>query len=144
MKIVSVILSIFAIIFTLLMAIITPFAWIGLIVLVLGLYQLSQKRKGKITFSRPGWFVAVGLIFSLVMAMAFVEPAEEASTEKNNEEVLNADLEKAEDKKAEEQKAKEEAEKAAKDEAEKKAAEEKAKEEQKRPKRKLLKKKKNT
>ncbi|MFD1736129.1 thermonuclease family protein [Bacillus salitolerans] len=129
MKIVRLILSIFAIIFTLLMAIITPLAWIGFIVLVFGIYQQSQKRKGKITFSRPGWFVAVGIILSFVMAMVFVEPTEEVNTTIKEEEVLNTEVEKELESK--EQQAKEEAEKLAKAEAEKKAAEEKAKEEEK-------------
>ena len=47
MKGLRIIMAAIAIIFTLLMAMITPVAWVGLLIVVFGLYQTSQKRKGK-------------------------------------------------------------------------------------------------
>lgn len=117
MKVIRWILSILAILFTLLMTTSTALAWLGVLTLVFGLYQVAQKRKGKITFSKPGWFIASGIIFSLIVAMFTVEPTTEPvskdATKKINQEDKIA---------SEEEKAKREAEEKAKKEAEEKAA----------------------
>ncbi|WP_254178836.1 thermonuclease family protein [Cytobacillus oceanisediminis] len=135
------ILSIVAILLTLLMTIITPVAWIGVLIVLFGIYQISQKRKGKMTFSKPGWFVAIGIIFSFVISLILVEPTESNTKEvaKQEDKIASEQVnkEKEEAKKLSEDKAKKEAaEKAkkeeaekAKKEAEKLAAEQKAKEE---------------
>lgn len=85
---------------------ITPLAIIGLFVFLFGIYQMHQKRNGKLTFSRPGWIVAVGIIFSFIVSMIFVEPVEEATpeTKKANieEKVANTEKEKQAEKEAEE------------------------------------------
>lgn len=124
MKLFKWFLSISAIIFTLLMTIITPVAWIGVLIVLFGLYQISQKRKGKITFSKPGWFVSIGLIFSFIMAMALVNPAEE-TTKMVSQQEEKASSE--QEKNAQEQRKKEEAEKKAAEELKAKAEEAKKK-----------------
>ncbi|MGD6959412.1 thermonuclease family protein [Rossellomorea aquimaris] len=137
MKVLRIIMAVVAIIFTLLMAIITPVAWVGLLVLVFGLYQSAQKRKGKMTFSKPGWFIAVGILVTIIGVIA--APSEEfekdmkvasEQAEKEAEQKAKAEKEKKEkeeaEKKAEEKKAKEEEEKKLAEEKAKKEAEEKA------------------
>lgn len=121
MKVLRWILFIVGLIFLLLMAIITPFAWLGLLIYLFGTYQMRQKGRGKVTFSRPGWIVTAGLLFSLIMAI-FVAPAEETRVTKIDEKVKNAEIEKEQqdeqkEKAEEEQEAKEAAEKAKKEDA---------------------------
>jgi micrococcal nuclease len=129
MKVLRIIMAAVAIIFTLLMAIITPVAWLGLLVLVFGLYQSAQKRKGKMTFSKPGWFIAVGILVAIIGVIA--APSEEFEKEmKVASEQAEKEAEqkaKAEKEEAEKKKAKEEEEKKLAEEKEKKEAEEKAK-----------------
>lgn len=143
MKWIKRILLIFALLFLISMITITPLAGIGLIIFITGIYQMKNKRKGKNRFMRPGWLVAAGIIFSLVMGMVFVKPDQQNTAnetklkqeQKINSEQIKAEKEEAK-KKAEEAKkkaeeaalAKQQAEEQAKKEAEaKQQAEEKAK-----------------
>jgi micrococcal nuclease len=131
LKIVRWTLFILGILFILIMAIITPIAWIGLLVYLFGAYQMRQKNRGKMTFSKPGWFIGAGIIFSFIMAMIFVEPVEETAT--SAEEVKSAEVKKEEQSKEqaeveanEEQKAQEEAEEEARVKSQEEAAKEEA------------------
>ena len=54
------IMAAIAVMVTLLMAMITPVAWIGLLIVAFSLYQTSQKRKGKRAFA--GWLITVGIL----------------------------------------------------------------------------------
>ncbi|MDT2048031.1 thermonuclease family protein [Priestia flexa] len=93
MKFLRVVLAILAVIFILLMAIITPVAWLGLLVLLFGLYQGAQKRKGKLTFSRPGFFVFAGLLITFIAAI--MSPT--AQVEKESQQVSGNNVEKTVD-----------------------------------------------
>jgi micrococcal nuclease len=123
MKIIRMILAIIAILFTLLLAIVAPWALLGTLLVGFGVYQSAQKRKGRLTFSRPGWFITIGLIFALVITGITADPVEETATETK----LASKEEKKE--KEEAAKKKEEAEEKAKEKAaaEKKEEEAKAK-----------------
>ncbi|WP_044338087.1 thermonuclease family protein [Rossellomorea aquimaris] len=122
MKVLRWILAIVAILFTLLMAASTPLAWLALVVLTFGLYQSAQKRKGKMTFSKPGWFIAIGLLLPIVGVI--VAPSE---TYETNMKVASEQTEKEEKEEKEKEKAEAEAKAKAeeKEKAEKKAEEEK-------------------
>jgi micrococcal nuclease len=126
LKIIRLILGILAILFTLFFAILAPWALIGTLMVAFGLYQISQKRKGNLTFSKPGWFVALGLILSIVLGSAFSEPVEETAKKTNTQTQLASKEEKNEEK----EKAKKEAAEAKKEAEEKKAAEAKKKKEE--------------
>jgi micrococcal nuclease len=135
MNILKWILRIVALIVPLLMCIITPVSWIGVLLVLFGLYQLAQRGKGKLTLAKPGWFVSAGIIFSIIMAMVLVEtpdePKDQVASVQVKEDKKKADLEAKKEeqakKEAQEKKAKEEEEKKAKEEAEKKKAAEEQK-----------------
>ncbi len=81
MKGLRIILVAIAIIFTLLMAIITPVAWVGLVVVAFGLYQTSPKRKGRRAFSRkPCSFITIGILVAIVGGCA--APTDQVDNEK--------------------------------------------------------------
>jgi len=88
--------------------IVTPFAWIGLIIFLFGIYQMIQRSKGRVTFSKPGWVVVVGFLLSCILAMIFVEPVKETVPKEKKEITLKQEQKEAE-RLAEEQKKKEEA-----------------------------------
>ncbi|MGM1034535.1 MAG: excalibur calcium-binding domain-containing protein [Bacillota bacterium] len=113
--------------------IITPFAWIGLIIFLFGIYQMIQRSKGRVTFSKPGWIVVAGFILSFILAMIFVEPVKE-TVPKEKKEITHKQEQKEAERLAEEQKKKEEAARLAeeqkkKEEAARLAEEQKKKEE---------------
>lgn len=62
-------------------AIITPVAWIGIVILIFGVYQYVQKSKGKRTFLRPWIIILAGFLFSWVSAFALVEPSKEKAAD---------------------------------------------------------------
>lgn len=127
MKIIRMILAIIAILFTLLLSIVAPWALLGTLLVGFGVYQSAQKRKGRLTFSRPGWFIAIGLIFALMVTGITADPVEETATETklaSKEEKQEKDETKE---KAEEAKAKAAAEKKAEEAKAKAKAEEEAK-----------------
>lgn len=124
MKIVRLLLAILAILFTLLLAITTPWALIGTLIVGFGIYQSSQKRKGNLTFSKPGWITAAGLIFAVIITWNLAEPAEETAKETATKTQLAGKEEKNEEKE------KQEAAKAKKEAEEKRVAEAKKKEEE--------------
>ena len=115
--------------------IMTPISWIGLLITVFGLYQVRQRNKGKVTFSKPGWIVGTGIILTFILAVAFVEPTEETvkdtdtmkQEEKDTDESPSTQKQQTEEELAEAQRLEEEQE--AKEEAEKLTAEQKAHEE---------------
>ncbi|WP_256237900.1 thermonuclease family protein [Bacillus sp. EB600] len=134
MKILRIILLIFALLLLLSALTITGWAWIGLILFLFGLYQNSQLKKGKAKvlgrsiLSNPKLYIIGGLLFSFVMAMIFVEPSND--TAKNvspNQKVKSEQIKKDEKKALDEKKAKEEDEKEA---FAKQQAEEQAKQEE--------------
>ncbi|WP_394234062.1 excalibur calcium-binding domain-containing protein [Niallia oryzisoli] len=103
-------------------AIITPVAWIGIIILIFGVYQQIKKSKGKAAFPKPWIIILAGFLVSWISAFALVEPSEKVVTKVDK---------KQEQKVAKEKEAKlkqEETEK--QEEAEKQAAEEKQKQEE--------------
>jgi micrococcal nuclease len=115
-KVLRIIMAAIAIIFTLLMAIITPVAWVGLLIVVFGLYQTSQKRKGRRTFLRkPGRFITVGILVAFIGG--FVAPSEQLGQEKKVA-TATAKAEKEADQMAKEEEKRMAEEKAAKEKAE--------------------------
>lgn len=138
MKILRWLLAILAILITLSLSVVSSFGWIGLIILIFGLYQSAQKRKGKVTFNKPGMIIAFGILFTF--GAAIFSPTEDVSQETNKKEVASEQTE-IEGKKEETSETKEkeenalrekEAKEKAEQEAKKKAeAEQKAKEEKK-------------
>jgi micrococcal nuclease len=81
LKIVRLVFIIIALVILLSTLLITPLAWIGLIIFLYGLYQMRQQKKGKgITkgiLSKTRWFIIGGLLFSFIVAMIFVEPSKD-------------------------------------------------------------------
>lgn len=113
MRILRLVLSVLAVLFTFFMAIITPFALIGTIIVAAGLYLGSQKRKGNAIFAKPSWITAVGLIFTFIIGMALSEPVEQTASVDQKSKIASEETKKAEKKEKEkleiEKKAKEEA-----------------------------------
>jgi micrococcal nuclease len=107
-----------AIIIILLMAMITPVAWVGLLIVGFGLYQTSQKR---IFFRKPGWLMTIGIL--VVITGGCAAPSDQVDDDKKVA-TANAENEADQQPKAEEEK-KEAEEKKAKEEEEKRLAEEK-------------------
>ena len=111
-----------AVMVTLLMAMITPVAWVGLLIVVFSLYHTSQKRKGKRAFE--GWLITVGILGIILGGCA--APSEEvdkvatAQAGKEADQQAKADEEK---KAEEEKKAKEEEKRLAEEQAVKEKAE---------------------
>ncbi|WGG46435.1 thermonuclease family protein [Rossellomorea sp. DA94] len=113
-------MAVVAIIFTLLMAIITPVAWVGLLIVGFGLYQTSQKRT---SFRKPIWLMTIGILVVITGGCAAPsDQVDKAATEKVEKEADQQAKAEEEKKAAEEKKAKEEEKKL----AEEKAAKEKA------------------
>ncbi|MCM3718148.1 thermonuclease family protein [Fictibacillus phosphorivorans] len=130
MKIVRLIIATIAILFTLFFAILTPWALIGTLIAGLGIYLSDQKQKGYVTFSKPGWITASGLIVAVILTVIFAEPVEETAKETATKTQLASKEEKNEEKEKAQEEAEEKKAAAVKKEAEeKKAAEAKAKEE---------------
>jgi micrococcal nuclease len=104
------ILAVMAIISTLLMAMITPLAWGGLLIVVVSLSLTFQKRKGKRAFT--GWLITVGMMGITLSGCGVtsekVDQETTAQAEKKADQQAKAEVEK---KAAEEKKAKEEEEK---------------------------------
>jgi micrococcal nuclease len=102
----TVVLIIIALVILLSTLLITPLAWIGLIIFLYGLYQMRQQKKGKgITkgiLSKTRWFIIGGLLFSFIVAMIFVEPSKD---EANDVKLKQEQKIKSEQIKKEEQKA---------------------------------------
>jgi micrococcal nuclease len=75
--------AIFAFIALFLLALVSlsPWSLIGIAVFAYGVYQLNKKRHGQNNISKPGWVTAGGLILAFFLAVAFVEPVEETSTD---------------------------------------------------------------
>ena len=83
MKNLAIIISLIILFLFLLGAVITtPLAWIGTIIVLFGLYQIRQKKKGKVTFSKPGWIVAAGIILCFVFVGNVTETANQSHKEK--------------------------------------------------------------
>jgi micrococcal nuclease len=121
MKGLPMILAATAIILTLLMAMITPVAWVGLLIVVFGLYQTSQKRKVKRMFSSG--LITIGILGTILGGCASPsDQVDQAATENAENEADQQPKAQEEKKAAEEKKAKEEQERL----AEEKAAKEKA------------------
>ncbi|WP_201713039.1 thermonuclease family protein [Rossellomorea arthrocnemi] len=82
--------------FTLLMAMITPVAWVGLLIVVFGLYQTSQKRKGRSMFSNG--LITLGVLGVLIGGCAApsdqVDKAATAEAEKEADQLVKAEEEK--------------------------------------------------
>ncbi|MBN8193367.1 thermonuclease family protein [Bacillus sp. NTK074B] len=117
------ILAAMAIIFILLMAMITPAAWLGLLIVVVSLYLTSHKKKDKRAFT--GWLIPVGILGIILGGCA--APSEEVDQDTTAQAEKEADQQaKAEEEKkaAEEKKAKEEEERQAEEAAAKKEQQE--------------------
>ncbi|WP_435993097.1 thermonuclease family protein [Rossellomorea sp. LjRoot5] len=110
-------LATIGIIVTQLLAMITPVAWIGLLIVAFSLYHTSQKSKGKREFS--GWLMTVGILGIILGGCA--DPSKDVDKETTAQAEKEADQQsKAEEEKkaAEEKKAKEEEETEVKEKAE--------------------------
>lgn len=69
---------------------ITPFAWLGLLIFLFGLYQIIQRSKGKAIFSKPGTIMTIGFVISFIMSLIIVEPTSEV--EKSEEFAINEEV----------------------------------------------------
>lgn len=89
----------------------TPIVWLGVIIYLFGIYQVRQKRRGKITFSKPGWIIGAAIALSFILSMIFFEPSEEIAKEKAAEQIKSEEIKEQESKEkaAAELKAREEA-----------------------------------
>ena len=111
----------------------TQFAWIGVIIFSFGIYQMIQRNKGKVTFSKPGWIITTGFILNFLLIMIFTEPVEETSSDVKKDSTIKQEQTDA-SQLAEEEKKQEEAarlaeEQKAQEEATRLAEEQKAQEE---------------
>lgn len=93
------------------MTLITPIVWLAVILYLFGIYQFCQKRRGKVTFSKPGWIISAAIALSFILSIIFSEPTEEIAKEKAEEQINSEELKAQENKEkaAAELKAKEEA-----------------------------------
>lgn len=140
------ILLIIFLIWLVIKVLVTPIAWIGLIIALFGWYQQIQKNRGKLTFSKPNRIIWSGLILAVLLLMVngLSSPTpQDVAGESSTKEVAEADADETEETekkaaekaeaeeeaKAEEQRLKDEA--AAKEEAEQEAKEKAAAEEKK-------------
>lgn len=142
------ILLIIFLIWLVIKVLVTPIAWIGLIIALFGWYQHIQKNRGKLTFSKPNIIIWSGLILAVLLLMInglsspapqdvagessskeVAEAEEEADETEEAEKEAAAKAEAEEEAKAEEQRLKDEA--AAKEKAEEEAKEKAAAEEKK-------------
>lgn len=130
------ILLIIFLIWLVIKVLVTPIAWIGLIIALFGWYQHIQKNRGKLTFSKPNRIIWSGLILAVLLLMinGLSSPApQDVAGESSSKEVAEAEADETEEAeeeaKAEEQRLKDEA--AAKAEAEEEAKEKAAAEEKK-------------
>lgn len=142
------ILLIIFLIWLVIKVLVTPIAWIGLIIALFGWYQHIQKNRGKLTFSKPNRIIWSGLILAVLLLMinGLSSPApKDVAGESSSKEVAKAETDETEEAvkdatakakakaeeeaKAEEQRLKDEAakEKAEQEAKEKAAAEEKKK-----------------
>ncbi|OES45271.1 thermonuclease family protein [Domibacillus iocasae] len=114
MKIVKIILLAIAILFSLLLSVVSPWALIGLLLILLGIFAAGQKKP---FVKRPIWLIIIGPIVSLILAMIFVQPPSETAQQQVQEqqkeklEERDAKLAAAEKEAAETEKALEEKEK---------------------------------
>ncbi|PFA62902.1 nuclease [Bacillus sp. AFS015802] len=122
MKGLPMILAAIAIILTLLMAMMTSVAWVGMMIVVFGLYHTSQKRKGRKAFSSG--LITIGILGFMIGGCAApsdqMDQAATAKAEKEADQQAKAEKEKqaAEEKKAKEDQERLAEEKAAKEKAE--------------------------
>lgn len=142
------ILLIIFLIWLVIKVLVTPIAWIGLIIALFGWYQHIQKNRGKLTFSKPNRIIWSGLILAVLLLMinGLTSPApKDVAGESSSKEVAEAEADETEEAekeaaakaeaeeeakaKAEEQRLKDEA--AAKEKAEEEAKEKAAAEEKK-------------
>lgn len=95
MKVVKWLLLVFFSLITLGLVGVSPLVWIGIILIVFGIYQKFQQSKGKVTFSRPGLIIAAGFAFSWIIAIILTEPTtEEIDKEKATIAIENEEKEK--------------------------------------------------
>ncbi|GLB60847.1 hypothetical protein [Cytobacillus sp. NCCP-133] len=123
MKAVRLVFSTIAILFMLLLTIVSPAALTGLVIFLVGLYLSSQYHRSKTNFNKSGWVMAAGLFLSVALAAGFLS---ETAVEPEIEDTPQQEEQKDEELKAkEDENAKQEIQK------QEKLAEEKAKEEEK-------------
>jgi len=77
MKIIKWILLLFFFLLTLVLVGVSPIIWVGILLVVFGVYQKIQQDKGKVTFSRPGLIIAAGFAFCWITAIILTEPTPE-------------------------------------------------------------------
>lgn len=58
---------------------ITPLVWLGILIFLLGLYQMAQRSKSKaiVSVSKLGRIMTVGFVIGLIMSLIYVEPSTE-------------------------------------------------------------------
>ena len=88
MKILKGIIMLILLLFLLFMVVVTPMAWIGVIIFIIGLVLMNQKKKGNVIISKPVWLLPIGIIVAFIMGMVFVEPTEIAE-EKEDKKVVS-------------------------------------------------------
>ncbi|MBT2710658.1 thermonuclease family protein [Bacillus sp. ISL-47] len=113
------------ILFMLLLGIVTPAAFIGLVVFLIGLFLNNQYRRFKTNFNKSGWIMAAGMILSIFLAVAFSETTETVTDQDIEEDTKQEETAKEEQRETEEKQQAEE-DKLAEEEEAKKQAEEKA------------------
>ncbi|UTE78466.1 thermonuclease family protein [Rossellomorea sp. KS-H15a] len=108
MKGLSMIMASVAIIITLLMAMITPVAWVGLLFVGFGLYQLSQKIT---IFRKPSWLMTIGILVVITGGCAAPSDQVDKAATENVEKEAGQQSKAEEEKKLAKEKEKTEAEK---------------------------------
>ena len=75
-------LAIIGLLFLLILAFVTPIVWLAVILYLFGIYQVRQKRRGKVTFSKPGWIISAAIVWGFILLVIFSESTEEITKEK--------------------------------------------------------------
>src|SRR3954453_6558803 len=86
MKVLKWIVIVIVLLFMLPMGVAAPFAFIGTAVFLVGLYLVSQKKKGNVIVKKPSWIVALGVVVFLILGISTVDTTETA-TEDNETKV---------------------------------------------------------
>lgn len=123
MKLIKNVLLIVEVLILISLVSITPWAFIGGIVFLIGLYLNRQHQQGKIAFSKSGWLLSIGILLAFIIAFSVYEPTEtEKETFESKVESKTEEKEESKEKAEAEQKLAEEKEEAEKVEKEKQEA----------------------
>jgi micrococcal nuclease len=83
-----------ALLFQLILAVTNPIACIGIFIFLIGAYLIRQKRRGRLTYIKPGWFVATGIILTVILVMVVPKPLNDNETAYSNKQMKNTQIQK--------------------------------------------------